>query len=113
MGEAWKLSFSLECKRLERPRSTKNISCRRTLEYIAAAKAARFEVVGYYFKTELEAALGRNSLRTGKELIPAKGVVATFRRMEPPEFKEGFDRLYTAQIGPTSEWSVTLRKSGP
>src|ERR1700694_1243407 len=75
--------------------------------YITAAKAARFEVVGYYFQAELEALLQRNGQRTGKQLIPPKGVVATFRRLEPPAIEEGFDRLYTVRIGPTNEWMVT------
>jgi len=75
--------------------------------YIAAAKAARFEVAGYYFEVELEEALRRNSQRIGRHLIPEKGVVATFRRLERPEFEEGFDRLYTVRIGPGNEWTVT------
>jgi predicted kinase len=75
--------------------------------YVTAAKAARFAVAGYYFEVELEMALHRNSLRVGKELIPAKGVVATFRRMQPPARDEGFDRLYTVRIGPANEWLIT------
>src|ERR1700730_3921748 len=39
--------------------------------YIAAARAAKFQIVGYYFETELDAALARNSQRLGKQLIPA------------------------------------------
>jgi predicted kinase len=75
--------------------------------YIAVAQAARFEVAGYYFESELEDLLKRNGQRTGKQLIPAKGVVATFRRLEPPKFEEGFDRLYTVRIGPANEWMIT------
>jgi predicted kinase len=74
--------------------------------YIAASKAAKFQVVGYYFEAELEAALKRNSQRTGKQLIPAKGVVATFRRLEPPRLEEGFDRLYRVRIGSANDWIV-------
>lgn len=74
--------------------------------YIAAAKAAQFQVVAYYFETSLEAALKRNSQRTGKQLIPEKGVVATFRRLEPPRFEEGFDQLFRVRIGPGNEWSI-------
>jgi predicted kinase len=75
--------------------------------YITAAKAARFKVIGYYFEAELETALGQNSQRTGKQLIPAKGVIATFRRLEPPTLDEGFDRLYTVRPRSQREWLVT------
>jgi predicted kinase len=77
-------------------------------QYIAASKAVGFEVLGYYFETELAAALKRNCLRTGKQLIPAKGVVGTLRRMQPPVLEEGFDRLYTVHIGEANEWKITL-----
>jgi predicted kinase len=76
--------------------------------YIAAAKAAEFAVTGYYFDAELEAALKRNSQRTGKQLIPAKGVAGTYRRLEVPMLDEGFDRLYTVGISPANEWIVNL-----
>ena len=76
--------------------------------FIAAARAARFEVTGYYFDVELEAALKQNGQRTGKHLIPSKGVVSTFRRLEPPVIEEGFDRLYTVQVGVAKEWIVRL-----
>ena len=79
--------------------------------YIAASKAARFQVVGYYFEAELEAALKRNGQRTGKQLIPTKGIMATFRRLEPPELEEGFDRLYRVRIGSANEWIVKPEES--
>ena len=79
--------------------------------YIAASKAARFQVVGYYFEAELEAALKRNGQMTGKQLIPTKGIMATFRRLEPPELEEGFDRLYRVRIGSGNEWIVMHEES--
>jgi predicted kinase len=74
--------------------------------YIAAAKAARFTVIGYYFAAELQAALSRNSGRAGKQLIPEKGVVAMHKRLQPPTLDEGFDQLYTVEVGRENEWSV-------
>ena len=38
--------------------------------YIASTQAAGFEVVGYFFETELKGALLRNHLRKGKACIP-------------------------------------------
>ncbi len=66
--------------------------------YIAAARAAKYRILGYYFETDLDAALARNSQRTGKQLIPAKGVVSTFRRVQPPALDEGFDQLHLVHL---------------
>ena len=74
--------------------------------YIRLAKAARFEVAGYYFEVELSDALSRNMRRTGKQLIPAKGVRSTFRKIERPTIEEGFDRLYTVQVLDIGEWTI-------
>lgn len=42
--------------------------------YIASAQAAGFEIVGYFFETELKGALERNRLREGKARIPEVGI---------------------------------------
>ncbi len=62
--------------------------------YIEAARAHGFRVVGYFFAAPLEECLRRNRERPGKESIPAAAVVATYRRLERPQFSEGFDELY-------------------
>jgi predicted kinase len=66
--------------------------------YIAAAKAQKFKVIGYYFATSLEDALARNSLRPGKENIPEIGVKGTLKRLEKPAMDEGFDQLFFVHI---------------
>jgi predicted kinase len=66
--------------------------------YIEPARQARYEIVGYYFSPDLQAALRRNSGRPPRELIPAAGIVRTYRRIEPPGFAEGFDALYTVTL---------------
>lgn len=66
--------------------------------YIEAFKGAGFTVIGYYFCSGLEACLMRNRGRTGQEKIPEAGVIATYNRLEPPVFDEGFDRLYSVNI---------------
>ncbi|HEY8458954.1 MAG TPA: AAA family ATPase [Blastocatellia bacterium] len=67
--------------------------------YISQAKAARFSVVGYYFKSALQSAIERNDMRTGKARIPTKGIVATHRKLELPSYDEGFDELFYVEIG--------------
>lgn len=70
--------------------------------YIQLAKAAKFRVVGYYFETNLETALGRNRQRSGKASIPEKGLVAKFGQLEIPHLEEGFDQLFYVTIDSNS-----------
>jgi len=62
-------------------------------KYIAAAKAAGFRVVGYYFASKLQDALRRNAARTGDARIPDVGLLGTHARLERPSVSEGFDTL--------------------
>ena len=66
--------------------------------YIEKAKKAGFQVSGYYFESKLQAALDRNSGRDGKAQIPDKGILGTYKRLELPSYKEGFDKLYYVRI---------------
>jgi predicted kinase len=66
--------------------------------YIDLAKAANFEVVGYYFESKLTTSLQRNQQRMGKQYIPEKGILATYHKLQLPTLQEGFDRLYYVQI---------------
>ena len=66
--------------------------------YIGPAHLAGFRVIGYYFETELNAALARNSRRPGKQAIPVKGVIGMFKRLEAPTHEEGFDELYSVRV---------------
>lgn len=67
--------------------------------YISQAKASRFSVVGYYFKSALQSAIERNDQRIGKARVPHRGIVATHRKLELPSYDEGFDRLFYVEIG--------------
>lgn len=74
--------------------------------YIAAAKAHGFRVVGYFFRSELKDLLARNNRREGREKIPPAGVVATYKRMQPPSEAEGFDELHVVRVEPGGEFRV-------
>ncbi|HMV48581.1 MAG TPA: AAA family ATPase [Blastocatellia bacterium] len=74
--------------------------------YISQAKAAGFSVAGYYFKSEIQAALERNRQRSGKALIPEKGILGAYRRLELPSLGEGFDRLFYVEIGANGQFLV-------
>ncbi len=71
-----------------------NPACEDRARYISWAKEARFRVLGYYFNSQLEPCLARNKLRAARKVVPEKGVLATYKRLELPALDEGFDQLY-------------------
>ncbi len=75
-----------------------NITLAERARYIPLARQAGFRVVGYYFQTNLAAALRRNQQRSGKAAIPSTGVLARYRSLELPEYSEGFDELFYVRI---------------
>ena len=66
--------------------------------YISQATAHHFEVIAYYFDCPFDEALARNNARTGKAKIPEVGVKGTFKKLTPPSFEEGFDKIYQVQL---------------
>jgi predicted kinase len=67
-------------------------------KYIEAAKARKFQVIGYFFESKVEEAIRRNRSRTGKELIPEIGIRGANKRLEVPAYDEGFDQLFVVRI---------------
>ena len=84
-----------------------NVTVERRAEYIAGARGAGFRVIGYFFRTSIGEALRRNKQRAGSAAIPAGGLFATQKRLQPPGWLEGFDELYVVEILPDSSFSVT------
>ncbi|HYH16594.1 MAG TPA: ATP-binding protein [Flavisolibacter sp.] len=68
------------------------------IQYIQAAKQAKFKVLCYYFETDVTLAIERNKNRHGKECIPIAGIKGTFKKLQVPSYIEGFDQLYTVRI---------------
>jgi predicted kinase len=64
--------------------------------YIEPAKKHQFEVVGYYFRSNLEDCQLRNQQRT--RIVPLVGLIATHQKLELPSYREGFDRLFYVKI---------------
>jgi predicted kinase len=65
---------------------------------IAAAKRHGADVVGYFFPVEAGDALRRNRAREGRERVPDVAIFTTRKRLEPPSYDEGFDRLYVVTL---------------
>ena len=74
--------------------------------YISQAKAAGYSGAGYYFKSTLKAAFERNRQRSGKALIPEKGIIGAYRKLELPSFDEGFDQLFYVEIAEGGQFIV-------
>src|SRR4051812_9354105 len=75
-----------------------NATKRERHKYIEKAKAYKFKLKGYYFQTSIAEALERNKGRIGKENIPVAGIITTHKKLEPPTYEEGFDKLYEIAI---------------
>jgi predicted kinase len=65
---------------------------------IAQAQAHGATVVGYYLSTPFALSLERNRRRSGKQRVPDVALYATNKRLEPPSYAEGFDRLFYVGI---------------
>ncbi|WP_044002114.1 AAA family ATPase [Hymenobacter swuensis] len=75
--------------------------------YLAAARAAGFEVVGYFFQSVAADALVRNQQRPPERQVPDKGIRATRNRLELPTRAEGFDQLYFVRVLDNQAFDVT------
>ena len=73
---------------------------------ISAAKSYGFRVVGYYLQTDLTKALERNGRREGKARIPDKGLLGSVKRLQIPEYAEGFDELFYVSIDDENRFVV-------
>ena len=65
---------------------------------IATAKRHGAEVVGYFLPVDARDALRRNRAREGRDRVPDVAVFTTRKRLEPPSYDEGFDRLYLVTL---------------
>ncbi len=69
---------------------------------IAQAHSHGATVIGYYLATPLALSLERNRRRAGKQRVPDVALYATSKRLQPPSYAEGFNRLFyvrTAEDG--------------
>ena len=64
--------------------------------YIEPAKAQRYEIVGYYFRSLVSESLVRNKERAKQ--VPDAAIGAIAKDFELPEYTEGFDALFYVQM---------------
>ena len=83
-----------------------NPDCESRARYIQRAKDAGFEVIAYYFETDLNSTLERNKQRQGKAYIPEIGVRATYKKIQISHLSEGFSEIFQVKIIGHGEFSI-------
>ena len=74
------------------------VLARERSKYIALARTSGYTICGYYFQSRLQDSLQRNQQRSGRAVIPEKGVLAKYHAIQRPRYSEGFDQLYYVSI---------------
>ncbi|MEM6996939.1 MAG: AAA family ATPase [Myxococcota bacterium] len=75
-----------------------NVTRAERAAYIEPARAAAFEVVGFYFRSVIAESVARNLRRAAPQRVPERGIVGTASRLQPPSLAEGFGALYYVRI---------------
>jgi predicted kinase len=77
--------------------------------YIDMARAAHFQIAGYYVESSLAESIARNSTREGKARVPNAAIAGFARRLEKPSYAEGYDRLY--QVSTDSDGNFIVEET--
>ena len=85
-----------------------NVLAEDRARYIEAAKAAGYRVIGYFFQSELRAAIARNNKRPKGQAVPVPGVIAKHKRLQPPVVAEGFDEIYRVELTPENQYITAV-----
>lgn len=81
--------------------------------FITPARAAGFEIVGYYFQSRIAECLARNDLRPPAIRVPHDAVLPTYARLVLPSYDEGFDRLHYVRISEGGGFDVEAWRLQP
>lgn len=96
------------CHEAEQPYVVDNTNPTRDdrARYIGAARSAGFGVVGYYFESKIEDCKQRNGRRPDDQIVPVKGLLGTYSRLQLPNRGEGFDKLHYVSLDADGGFSV-------
>lgn len=75
---------------------------------IEIAHSYQATVICYYFATDVKHALARNQQREGVARVPPVAIYSAAKRMAPPTFEEGFNKIYYVQIAEHSTQTAPL-----
>lgn len=74
--------------------------------YIQQAKQSKSDVIGYYFRADVDRSLIWNSQREGKARVPDKAILGSYKKLELPSYSEGFDKLYYVSINELEQFVI-------
>lgn len=83
-----------------------NVVTAERARFIEPAKENAFRVIAYYFEPNVRASIARNAKRSGKAVIPVKGLLGTYKRLQLPTHEEGFDRIFRVRVTAEGGWEV-------
>ncbi len=66
--------------------------------YIAAAKAAGFQVICYFFESKAKACMARNAARSPEQQVPVAGILGTQAKLQIPQRSEGYDEMWFVRL---------------
>src|SRR2546430_2297843 len=69
-------------------------------------------IIGYFFESQVSMCIKRNKQREGKARVPDVAIYTTAKKLVPPTYTEGFDKLYYVRMANNSgfevqEWSTS------
>lgn len=71
-----------------------NLTQASRFHYIHQAKLHNFNVVGYYFRADIDRSLQWNRQRQETAKVPDKAILGSYKKLELPSLEEGFDKLF-------------------
>ena len=87
-----------------------NLSRDLRARFIVPAKAAGFQVIGYFFQSDVDDSLRRNADRPDDEFVPEIAIYNAASQLQPPTIAEGFDKLFTVGLASDNQFIVRKRK---
>jgi predicted kinase len=76
-------------------------------ELIALAREFQAQVIGYYFESIVADCRRRNAQREGKARVPDIAIFTTIKKLQPPSYREGFDKLYYVRLKNNTEFEIS------
>lgn len=73
-----------------------NVTKESRKKYIEFAQQNKYEVIGYYFESNIQDCMERNKNR--KDSINEIGIKSKYKELEKPLFEEGFDKIFRVKI---------------
>ncbi|GHO45224.1 ATP-binding protein [Ktedonospora formicarum] len=71
-----------------------NASRAERADVIALGKSLGAHIVGYYLASDVASCRERNARREGRQRVPDVAIFAILKRLERPDYSEGFEELY-------------------